>query len=83
MTTTGEVESWAGNPLDIGPMYPFVGWEMPLFVVCVILCVAMTIWKILHEQSQLASEVRSLRQTGNGARILGLDSPENVPTQND
>mgnify|MGYP006908434247 CR=1 FL=1 len=79
MTTTGEVESWAGNPSDIGPMYPFVGWEMPLFVVCVVLCAAMTIWKIRHEQSQLASEAQSLRQTGDGARILGLDSSENVP----
>jgi len=74
MTRTGQIESWAGNPLDIGPMYPFVGWELSMFVVCVTLCVAMTIWKIVHEQKQHAKEARMLRETGNGALLLGLTS---------
>ena len=83
MAATGQVETWAGNPLDIGPMYPFVGWEIPMFIVCVAVCVAMTIWKIVHEHNQHTSEARKLRQTGNGARILGLEPSENVPTQDD
>ena len=24
---TGEIANWDGNMLDIGPIYPFVGWE--------------------------------------------------------
>ena len=30
--TTGEIESFAANMADIGPLYPFVGWEMLLVV---------------------------------------------------
>jgi hypothetical protein len=25
--TTGNFADWSGNMLDIGPLYPFVGWE--------------------------------------------------------
>ena len=30
---TGLIKNWLGNPLEIGPMYPFVGLEMVFFVV--------------------------------------------------
>jgi len=29
---TGLISTWAGNPLEIGAMYPFVGWEGGFFV---------------------------------------------------
>ena len=33
---TGMVETWMGNPLDIGPMYPFVGSEWLFLLISVI-----------------------------------------------
>jgi hypothetical protein len=30
--TTGNFQNWAGNILDIGPIYPFVGSEFILFL---------------------------------------------------
>ena len=30
---TGKIENWAGNILDIGPLYPFVGTEFVLFLI--------------------------------------------------
>ena len=32
--STGSFESWTGNVLDIGPLYPFVGTEMFWFILC-------------------------------------------------
>lgn len=39
---TGLVESWAGNPAEVGPIYPFVGSEVTLFVICFVLWVLCT-----------------------------------------
>lgn len=48
---TGLIDSWTNNPLDVGPLYPFVGWEMALFVVCLILWIVYTIWQIRFERN--------------------------------
>ena len=34
--TTGNFENWAGKILDIGPIYPFVGWEFILFILALV-----------------------------------------------
>jgi len=70
MTATGQIESWVENPLNIGPLYPFVGWEVTLFVLCFALCAAFTIWKIVHEKKQHDAEAQDLRQSGNVVDML-------------
>ena len=57
---TGLIETWAGNPADVGPMYPFVGYEVPLFVVCVVLWIAYTVWQIRHENATYVDELDQL-----------------------
>ncbi|MCE2437917.1 MAG: hypothetical protein J4F39_00665 [Candidatus Latescibacteria bacterium] len=61
---TGLIDTWVGNPADVGPMYPFVGYEVPLFVVCIVLWIAYTIWQIKHENATYADELDQLAEAG-------------------
>ena len=60
-----QVKSWTVNPLDLGPIYPFVGWEMLFYLVCVSLCIAFTIWKFVTENAHYAAKVEELKNLGN------------------
>jgi hypothetical protein len=57
---TGLIENWTGNPLEIGPMYPFVGMEMVLFGVCFALSILYTIWQLRLEAGTYEREARAL-----------------------
>lgn len=63
--STGNFENWDGNILDLGPIYPFVGWEVFMVVLCVIFWVGWHVWQIKMENKGLDDEVRRLRQGGN------------------
>ena len=67
---TGNVKSWLEHPLEIGPIYPFVGWESVMFLACVTFCVALMVWKIKTENAHYAAKVRLLKETGEFSRIL-------------
>ena len=60
---TGLVESWGGNPMELGPLYPFVGSEMFLFIVCFALWVAYTIWQTKFEAARYAEEAQTLAES--------------------
>lgn len=75
MIPTGEVESWTQNPIDLGPIYPFVGWEMFMFLVCLAICIALAIWKITSESAHYASQVRQLKESSELERILAPKPP--------
>jgi len=64
MMRTGLVESWNINPLEVGPLYPFVGWEMPMFVVCVAFFMVFLVWKFRMENAKYAAAVRKVRESG-------------------
>ena len=57
---TGFVDSWATTPSDVGPMYPFVGWEFPLLVICLMLWIGFTLWQMKFEDSTYAEECEAL-----------------------
>jgi hypothetical protein len=63
--STGNVENWDGNVMEMGPIYPFVGWEGFMVVLCVIVWVGWHIWQIKMENKRLESEAQRLRQSGN------------------
>jgi hypothetical protein len=42
---TGRVESWGGPILDIGPIYPFVGSEVLLFILGLVFWIG---WHVLQ-----------------------------------
>ena len=65
---TGLIESWSSNPTEIGPMYPFVGFEVVWFVISLILWVAYTLWQMKFERDTYAAEVDELANRERGSR---------------
>jgi len=52
---TGLVESWQTHPTELGPLYPFVGWEVAMTIACTVVFVAFLIWKIRSENRRYDS----------------------------
>lgn len=59
---TGLIRDWLRNPADIGPMYPFVGWEVPLFGLCVAAWIAFTFWQMRSESREYTAAQRDLEE---------------------
>ena len=74
--STGNVANWDGNILDIGPIYPFVGWEGFMVVLCLIFWVAWHILQIRMENKQLDDEANNLKRGGGLKKAL--DSEHSV-----
>ena len=60
MIHTGKVETWSANPLDLGPLYPFVGWEMAMAGICLVVFAAFIVWKFNSENQNYASQAKRL-----------------------
>jgi len=70
---------WDGNIVDIGPIYPLVGWEGIMVVVCLIFWVVWHILQIKMENAQLDEEAGKLRQSGGLKKALDAEhSPERM-----
>ena len=55
--TTGSIENFAGNISEIGPLYPFAGWEM-LFVFCgFAFWIGWLVWQFRIENREYKEEV--------------------------
>ena len=46
---------------EVGPLYPGVGWEIPLTVVVCGLWFGWTVWQVRHENAEYDERVRQLR----------------------
>ena len=68
--STGNVANWDGNIADIGPIYPFVGWEGLMVVLCVAFWIVWHIVQIRMENAQLDQETQNLRQGGSLKKAL-------------
>lgn len=66
MNLTPTIEAWNRNPLDTGPLYPFVGTELILGVLCLIFFLIFMIWKFRSEQNTYNRQVSALRKTSSG-----------------
>lgn len=60
---TGLVQSWGVDPTELGPLYPFVGSEVALVIICFVLWVAYTIWQMKFESARYAEEVQTLAES--------------------
>jgi hypothetical protein len=65
--------NWDGNIADIGPIYPFAGWEGFMVVLCVIFWVAWHIWQVKMENAQLEDEAGKLRHSGSLKKALDAE----------
>ena len=75
--STASFENWAGNILDIGPMYPFVGTEVLLWIVGLALWI---IWHIMQTKMENQTYQDELKRYGSREelkKIVDAESPEN------
>jgi hypothetical protein len=72
---TGMIESWDGNLMDIGPMYPLVGWEGIMAIIALIFWIGWHILQIRAENRQLDEESFNLRKAGNLQKAVEAESP--------
>jgi hypothetical protein len=70
MTSTGPIESWNVNPTEVGPLYPFAGWEVLMFAVCVAFSVLFMVWKFRTESADYDAKVKQLGEPGELAKAL-------------
>jgi hypothetical protein len=59
MSTIG-LENWAVDLKDIGAIYPFQGWEVPMVIAGVAFWVVWHIWQISHETTELNTTSKAL-----------------------
>jgi hypothetical protein len=77
--TTGNFADWNGNMFDLGPIYPFVGWEVPMVIVAVIFWIGWHILQLRMENKQQDEEAQILRQGDNLQKaILAENAPERM-----
>ena len=67
---TGNFTDWNGNIVDIGPIYPFVGWEMLMVIVLIVFWIGWHFMQIRMENRRRTNEARALRQGDNLQRAL-------------
>ena len=63
--STGQIENWTGSMLDIGPLYPFVGTEMLLWIVGMVLWIAWHFWQAKAENQEYEEQMRKYTQGEN------------------
>jgi hypothetical protein len=62
---TGNFGNWDGTITDIGPIYPFVGWEGLMIFVLIVFWIAWHIVQIRREHYDHEAQARALRQGDN------------------
>jgi hypothetical protein len=76
---TGNIANWDGNMMDIGPLYPFVGWEVPMVIIAVVFWLGWHYLQIQMENRMLESEAQKLRQGDNLQKALASEhNPERM-----
>jgi hypothetical protein len=58
---TGNITDWNGNMFDIGPLYPFVGWEVLMVILFVIFWIGWHIIQTRQESEEIAQDMAADR----------------------
>ena len=76
---TGNFANWDGKMIDLGPIYPFVGWEVPMVIIAVIFWIGWHYMQIRMENRQLEAEAQNLRQGDNLQKAIAAEhNPERM-----
>ena len=62
--TTGNFENFAGTITDIGPLYPFVGSEMALFIIALVFWLGWHLSELRIEKREYEDEAQKLSDPG-------------------
>jgi predicted negative regulator of RcsB-dependent stress response len=76
---TGNIADWNGNMMDIGPIYPFVGWEVWMVIIAVVFWLGWHYLQIQMENRLHDAEAQKLRQGDNLQKAIAAEhSPERM-----
>lgn len=54
---TGPITTWAVDLADITVIYPFVGWEMVMTVIAVVLWIGWHVWQLKFENQTYKEDI--------------------------
>ena len=72
---TGNIESWGGKISEIGPLYPFVGSELALFLVGMVLWIVWHILQVRTENRAYEDEITRFGDKETLQKILDAEDP--------
>ena len=76
---TGNITDWNGYLMDIGPIYPFVRWGVPMVIIAFIFWIGWHYLQIQMENRQLEAEAQKLRQGDNLQKAIAAEhNPERM-----
>jgi hypothetical protein len=76
---TGSFSDWGGAMFDLGPLYPFVGWEKAMVIALAVFWIVWHVLQIRAENRQLDQEARKLREGDNLQRAMQAErTPERM-----
>ena len=61
---TGNFTDWNGNVAELGPLYPFVGWEFLMVIILLVVWIWWHIAQVRMENVKHAADAATMRQTG-------------------
>lgn len=73
---TGSFSDWSGAMFDLGPLYPFVGWETAMVIV---LAVFWIVWHALQLRSENRKLERRASKLREGDNLQKAMQAERVP----
>ncbi len=73
--STGNFANWDGDLTLLGPIYPFVGWEMIMVIIAVVFWVGWHVLQLRGENRQHDAEAALLRQGGNLQKAVEAEQP--------
>ncbi len=77
--STANFTDWNGNMFDIGPIYPFVGWEVPMVILAFIFWIGWHVLQLREEVRLQDEAARMLRQGDNLQKaVLSEHPPERM-----
>ena len=68
---TGNFTNWDGDLTAIGPIYPFVGTEMLMVIILLVLWIGWHVVQLRMENRQMDNEAKSLRKGDTAAHPAG------------
>jgi len=64
--TTGMVENWVGTVSQLGPIYPFVGWEFFMSILGLAGWIGWHVWQTRFESKTYEEDLKRLTKKEGG-----------------
>ena len=69
------IENWSTNPLEIGPIYPWVGLEVWMVIAATLACLFFLAWKLKSESRHYDDAAKQLRAESSRGEARQREEP--------